>query len=270
MGRLGKSTPSEILLHFWRKGVKSASKLHSLTKIPTSTIYYNLQKLKKNATTKHRCGNGRPKKITPEIAKSIGQYIRQDSSIPLKKIAAKLLEKGVNLHISTISKHLKRIGYKKSLPKTTPMLTSNHKIKRVEWAQKYLNSRWYNTLFTDETAFQLFRNTIQLWHKDERPTRCMPKDRTKVMAWGGFCKGGTTSLHCFQTIMTGDYYVEILQNHLPQIKTLFKGSWRFQHDNDPKHTNRVAKKFLEDNHFKVIDWPANSPDLNPIEIYGAS
>ena len=41
--------------------------------------------------------------------------------------------------------------------------------------------------------------------------------------------------------------------------------WRFQHDNDPKHTSRLAKKFLENRVPAVIEWPSNSPDLNPIE-----
>jgi len=41
--------------------------------------------------------------------------------------------------------------------------------------------------------------------------------------------------------------------------------WRFQQDNDPKHTSRVASEFLRENMPEVIDWPSNSPDLNPIE-----
>ena len=42
-------------------------------------------------------------------------------------------------------------------------------------------------------------------------------------------------------------------------------SWRFQQDNDPKHTSRLAQSFLRDNVPRLMDWPANSPDLNPIE-----
>ncbi len=41
--------------------------------------------------------------------------------------------------------------------------------------------------------------------------------------------------------------------------------WVFQHDNDPKHTARATKEWLRKKHFKVLEWPSESPDLNPIE-----
>jgi hypothetical protein len=66
----------EVILHYWNKGVRSVPKLHKLTKIPVSTLYYNIKKLKEKGTLKHKGGNGRSKKITPEISRSIGQYIR--------------------------------------------------------------------------------------------------------------------------------------------------------------------------------------------------
>jgi hypothetical protein len=69
----------------------------------------------------------------------------------------------------TISRHLTAQGYKKTLPRATPMLTAAHNQKRVEWAQKLLNDNWNRTLFSDETAFQLFRNTVQRWYKGVRP-----------------------------------------------------------------------------------------------------
>ena len=36
-------------------------------------------------------------------------------------------------------------------------------------------------------------------------------------------------------------------------------------DNDPKHTSKVVAKWLKDNKVKVLECPAQSSDLNPIE-----
>ncbi|KAK6298275.1 hypothetical protein J4Q44_G00313300 [Coregonus suidteri] len=41
--------------------------------------------------------------------------------------------------------------------------------------------------------------------------------------------------------------------------------WVFQHDNDPKHTASATKEWLRKKHLKVLEWPSQSPDLNPIE-----
>ncbi|KAJ4944116.1 hypothetical protein JOQ06_012661 [Pogonophryne albipinna] len=38
-----------------------------------------------------------------------------------------------------------------------------------------------------------------------------------------------------------------------------------KHDNDPKHTARATKEWLRKKHFKVLEWPSQCPDLNPIE-----
>ena len=39
----------------------------------------------------------------------------------------------------------------------------------------------------------------------------------------------------------------------------------FQHDNDPKHRAKSIQDWIANQHFEVLEWPPQSPDLNPIE-----
>ena len=39
----------------------------------------------------------------------------------------------------------------------------------------------------------------------------------------------------------------------------------FQQDNDSKHKARSVQEWLKEQPFEVLEWPPQSPDLNPIE-----
>ena len=65
--------------------------------------------------------------------------------------------------------------------------------------------------------------------------------------------------------MNGEFYTEILHTHLHEITNMLETRWQLQQNNDPKHTCRIAQAFIAENICEVIDWPANSSDLNPIE-----
>ncbi|KAJ4935984.1 hypothetical protein JOQ06_017508, partial [Pogonophryne albipinna] len=87
------------------------------------------------------------------------------------------------------------------------------------------------------------------------------------MLWGCFSAKGPGRLIRVKERMNGAMYSEILSdNLLPSARALkIKRGWVFQHDNDPKHTTRATKEWLRKKHFKVLEWPSQSPDLNPIE-----
>ena len=88
-----------------------------------------------------------------------------------------------------------------------------------------------------------------------------------IMLWGCFSAHGTGRLYCIKERMTAAMYCEILGNNLfPSVRSLkMSRGWIFQHDNDPKHTARKTKEWLRKKHIKVLEWPSQSPDLNPIE-----
>ncbi|KAJ4949030.1 hypothetical protein JOQ06_020549 [Pogonophryne albipinna] len=87
------------------------------------------------------------------------------------------------------------------------------------------------------------------------------------MLWGCFSAKGPGRLIRVKERMNGAMYREILSdNLLPSARaSKMKRGWVFQYDNDPKHTVRATKEWLRKKHFKVLEWPSQSPDLNPIE-----
>ncbi|KAI4899440.1 hypothetical protein NFI96_006087, partial [Prochilodus magdalenae] len=78
---------------------------------------------------------------------------------------------------------------------------------------------------------------------------------------------GTGLLHRIIGRIGGAMYHKILSDILlPSARTLHMGGgWVFQHDNDPKHTAKATKQWLRKKHSKVMEWPSQSPDRNPIE-----
>ena len=68
--------------------------------------------------------------------------------------------------------------------------------------------------------------------------------------------------------MDSDLYLQILKDDL--LNTLEYHGLNppdiiFQQDNDLKHTSKKVKEWLEEQEFRTMVWPAQSPDLNPIE-----
>ena len=130
-------------------------------------------------------------------------------------------------------------------------------------------------LWSDETKMELFgiNSTRRVWRR--RNAAYDPKNTIStvkhgggnIMLWGCFSAKGTGQLHRIKGTMDGAMYHQILgENLLPSARALKMGrGWVFQHDNDPKHTAKATKEWLKKKHIKVLEWPSQSPDLNPIE-----
>ncbi len=85
-----------------------------------------------------------------------------------------------------------------------------------------------------------------------------------VMIWGAMSSAGVGPLCFLKTNVTAPIYQEILEHFmLPSADQLFKDAdFIFQQDLAPAHTAKSTKSWLT---VKLLDWPANSPDLNLIE-----
>ncbi|GFX26072.1 transposable element Tcb2 transposase [Trichonephila clavipes] len=114
---------------------------------------------------------------------------------------------------------------------------------------------------------------ILIWREREsrnHPSNIIERDRYGghgVLVWGGIMLGSRTDLHIFDagSVNGTRYCNEIL---LPYVR-LFRGAmglqFLFMDDNAPCHRTVAAEQLLESEDIERMDWPARSPDLNPIE-----
>ncbi len=173
-------------------------------------------------------------------------------------------EAGVKASRATTHRRIKEFGY-------------NCRQKCLTWAEERKNwtvVQWSKVLFTDESKFCIsFRNQVpRVWRKGgEAHSPSFLKSSVKftqsVMIWGAMSSAGVGPLCFLKTNVTAPIYQDILEHFkLPSADQLFKDAdFIFQQDLAPVHTAERTKTWLNDHGVCVLDWPANSPDLNPIE-----
>ncbi|KAG0805370.1 hypothetical protein G6F18_014137 [Rhizopus arrhizus] len=76
------------------------------------------------------------------------------------------------------------------------------------------------------------------------------------MLWSAITYAGVGWMCKINGNMDKTLYKEILEDELERD---------FPNDNDPKHTSKLVKEYLEQQSYNILEWPAQSPDLNPIE-----
>ena len=86
--------------------------------------------------------------------------------------------------------------------------------------------------------------------------------------WGAFWRGGRSQLVVLLEYVNGAVYRETLNQHvLPLVHVLGdpQRDWLFQDDNALPHRAQIVTDFKLANGIRTLNWPAISPDMNPIE-----
>jgi len=155
-----------------------------------------------------------------------------------------------------------------------PFLIEDQVKRRLEWCRVHVRwsiEDWKRVLFSDESPFVLrYAWGRRVWrrvgerYKPEDLMRTIKHDK-KINVWGCFSYYGVGNLCRIHGLMDGRTYTMILDNEMiPSAQRLYgNDDWIFQHDNAPNHTSKVVKEYLEMYDIRILDWPANSPDLNP-------
>ena len=155
-----------------------------------------------------------------------------------------------------------------------------HHIKQqLDFAYKYQHwteADWAHVIWSDETKINCLGSDGRqwVWKRAGAPLTAQHVTPTvkfgggSVMIWGCMTVHGVGLMCRIEGKMDASLYEEILEDDLlgtVEYYGMDREDLIFQQDNDSKHTSKCAQRWFKDNGIKVLDWPAQSPDLNPIE-----
>nr|CAH7764475.1 unnamed protein product [Callosobruchus chinensis] len=162
-------------------------------------------------------------------------------------------------------------------PLRVPLLTARHRTARLQWArahQDWLLPQWRNVLFSDESRFGLVSDDYRerVWRKRGGQNRLATAIGVAAyrgemqMFWGSIRFDGRTQLIHIPGTMTGAYYLQNNINAIVQpIRNESGVQFIFMDDNASPHRTRAVQQALENGKIARLEWPAMSPDMNPIE-----
>ena len=92
------------------------------------------------------------------------------------------------------------------------------------------------------------------------------KFEPKIMVWGAISVHGKSKLHFVTGSMNSEQYAGVIDHVLvPFIRKYHDQDVIFQQDNAPCHVSKASREHFSKKNIQIMEWPANSPDLNPIE-----
>ena len=259
----------------------SYGKIAKMTKIKKSTVRAVCDKRHKHHTIANLPRSGRPVKLTGRQSEHLVEKMRNKECTTIDEII-KCCQDEFNITISraSVSRMMNKANLRclRTIPK--PVLTEEHMRSRLTFAEEHEHwtvKGWELVIFSDETQIHTYPLTHdqRVWTTPTEglnPDLVVPMVHSEgvgLMIWSCISKNGVHDLVSMEGSVTGERYRDVLDDHLlPIIQNYFPdNNYLFQHDNSSIHSSHVVSNFLKGQRISVMEFPAKSPDLNPIEHF---
>lgn len=244
--------------------------------VSPNTVRLTIQKYQEQGTIDDSPRSGRPR-ITSSRTDAL--IVRSMKAEPFQSV--KQLNESISQDIRpserTTNRRLHEAGLSGRRARVKPHITDANATKRLAFAQENVHltaEDWRRHIFSDETLIQEAVNDkgAFVWRLDgtafdRKHINSSVKNRNQLMLWGCISYNGTGMLVEVKGRIDSQKYVDIICDNL-QLSAHMMGlgnDFVFQHDNAPVHTSRLTLSFLADHGVKIMKWPPQSPDINPIE-----
>lgn len=252
------------------------------TKVSKGAVQKTIERYSSTDSFKSRERCGRPKITNLAEDRNIVITSKRNRKLTAPEITAHFnTNRSTKVSVDTVKRRLRNAGLFGRVAVKKPFLRKENMKKRLKWAHEHKNwslEQWKNVLWTDESKFEIFGSKKRTYVRRKPGERMMnqcvvPKVKHgggSVMVWGCFGNNKVGDLFKINGILRKEQYNSILIHHaVPSGLRLIGQNFIFQQDNDPKHTSKLCLNYLDQksyqNVLKVMKWPAQSPDLNPIE-----
>lgn len=247
--------------------------------VSPSVVHRLWRQFQTTDSASRRFSQGRPTATTSADDRYLTLCARRNrTATPTQLLSSLAAATGRLVSTSTVRRRLHGGGLYARRPATCVPLTSRHRRDRLQWARQHVHwtpDQWRAVLFTDESRFSLQSDSRRYLIWREPGTRYHPSNirerdaygRGSVCVWGGISLGGRTHLHVFPrgTVNAQVYRDDILDAYVRPYAGAIGDAFLLQDDNARPHRARIVDDYLQRETIMRMEWPARSPDLNPIE-----
>jgi len=223
---------------------------------------------------------GRPCKLTAANVRHALHLIssqKAENAVQVTKVLQNITNQ--SLSSNTVRRQLKKAGMKAAVKRKRPLLKKRHREARLDFSLAHKDwtvEDWKRVVWSDETKINRLGSDGRKWVwkkpgeglNDRLVEGTVKFGGGNLMMWGCMVWEGPGFACKIDGKMDGDLYIKIMQDELGESLAYYNRRPQdviFQQDNDPKHTCKKAKEYFQKQDYQVLLWPAQSPDLNPIE-----